>query len=251
MHGDFRIDNTLLDLHGPAAPRVAAVVDWELSTIRDPVADVATMLAYGGPAFDLIVGGPSAWTSSRLPGTVGLATAYEAAGGVPFVDLDLHLGLARSKITVITPQGVAHRHRAGSGSGAGLEPAGDQPVAPFLEAAGPHYAGWPPYDSSCRRLAGPGEDVVISIGHAHCPRLEGGPGPRGPGAPSRGARFASSAARATSCSRSSASFPVGRGFARFPRDRSGSIVPRPGGQSGVYAPPEGTARAADGVQTAR
>ena len=108
VHGDFRIDNTLLDLDGHDAPRLAAVVDWELSTIGDPVADVATMLAYRDPAFDLIVGEPSAWTSSRLPDPAGLAAAYEAAGGVPLVDLDLHLALAHYKIAVIAA-GIAHR----------------------------------------------------------------------------------------------------------------------------------------------
>lgn len=133
VHGDFRIDNTLLDLDGFEGPRVAALVDWELSTIGDPVADVAIMLAYRDPAFDLIVGASSAWTSPRLPDPAGLAAAYEAAGGVPLVDLDLHLALARYKIAVIAA-GIAHRHRAGSGAGAGFETAG-RAVAPFLESA--------------------------------------------------------------------------------------------------------------------
>jgi aminoglycoside phosphotransferase (APT) family kinase protein len=66
VHGDYRIDNMLVRQTGTAA-RVAAVVDWELSTIGDPVADVAMMCAYREPAFDLIAGGPSAWTSARLP----------------------------------------------------------------------------------------------------------------------------------------------------------------------------------------
>ena len=98
VHGDFRIDNTLLDLADPDRPRVAAIVDWELSTIGDPVADVATMIAYRNPAFDLIVGETSAWTSPRLPDAAGLSTLYESAGGVPLVDLDLHLVLAHYKI---------------------------------------------------------------------------------------------------------------------------------------------------------
>ncbi len=133
VHGDFRIDNTLLDLHGTGTPRVAAVVDWELSTIGDPVADVATMLAYRHPAFDLILGGTSAWTSARLPDPTGLAAAYETAGGVPLADLDLHLALAHYKIAVIAA-GIDHRRRAGSGAGTGFDTAG-QAVAPFLEAA--------------------------------------------------------------------------------------------------------------------
>ena len=131
VHGDYRIDNTLLLLDGPRSA-VAAVVDWELSTIGDPVADVATMCAYRHPAFDLIVGSPSAWTSSRLPGPDGLAAAYEAAGGVPLADFDFHVALAYFKIAVVAA-GIDHRRRQGSGTGRGFDTAG-RSVVPFLQA---------------------------------------------------------------------------------------------------------------------
>ncbi|MER7002823.1 phosphotransferase family protein [Dactylosporangium sp. NPDC000555] len=130
VHGDFRIDNTLLVLDD--APAVAAVVDWELSTIGDPVADVATMCAYRHPAFDLIVGSPGAWTSPRLPGDDGLAAAYAAAGGVPLTSWDFHLALAHFKIAVIAA-GIDHRHRVGAASGPGFDTAGAA-VGPYLAA---------------------------------------------------------------------------------------------------------------------
>lgn len=47
VHGDFRIDKVILRLSGGSEqarnPQVAAVVDWELSTLGDPVTDVAMM----------------------------------------------------------------------------------------------------------------------------------------------------------------------------------------------------------------
>jgi aminoglycoside phosphotransferase (APT) family kinase protein len=130
VHGDFRIDNTLLEL---AEFRVAAVVDWELSTIGDPVADVAMMCAYRHPAFDLIVGEPSAWTSLRIPDADDLAAAYESAGGVSLVAWDYHLALAYFKIAVIAA-GIDHRFRAGVGDGPGFDSSGHA-VPEFFEAS--------------------------------------------------------------------------------------------------------------------
>ncbi|GGJ41346.1 phosphotransferase family protein [Streptomyces brasiliensis] len=131
VHGDFRIDNTILR-HGHL-PEVAAVVDWELSTIGDPVADVAMMCAYRDEALDLILGAPSAWTSDRLPDAPSLAAAYEAAGGVALDHWDFHLALAYYKIGTIAA-GIEHRRRAGVGTGPGFATAGR--AVPRLMAAG-------------------------------------------------------------------------------------------------------------------
>ncbi|GAB2458532.1 phosphotransferase family protein [Xylanimonas ulmi] len=127
VHGDYRIDNTLLDL-----PRrhLAAIVDWELAALGDPSADVAMMCAYRDPAFDLIVGEPGAWTSPRLPDAAALAAAYEQAAGVRLRDWEAHLALASFKVAVIAA-GIAHRASRGAGSGRGFATAGEA-VAPFL-----------------------------------------------------------------------------------------------------------------------
>lgn len=129
VHGDFRIDNVLLDV---ATRRVSAVLDWELSTIGDPVADVAMMCAYRHPAFDLIVGEPAAWTSPRLPDPDDLATQYERAGGVPLEAWDFHLALAYFKVAVIAA-GINHRRLSGGATGPGFDTSGDA-VQRFHEA---------------------------------------------------------------------------------------------------------------------
>ncbi|MFJ9243871.1 phosphotransferase family protein [Streptomyces sp. NPDC101776] len=132
VHGDYRIDNTLVTGGGEHA-RVAAIVDWELSTIGDPVADVAMMCAYRDPAFDPIVGVPSAWTSSRLPGPAELAERYVAASGHDLEHWDFHRALAYFKVAVIAA-GIDHRRRAGAGVGTGFDTAAES-VPRFLELA--------------------------------------------------------------------------------------------------------------------
>ena len=43
VHGDFRLDNTILD---PQTLKIKAVLDWEMSTLGDPLLDVALTLLY-------------------------------------------------------------------------------------------------------------------------------------------------------------------------------------------------------------
>lgn len=152
VHGDYRIDNALLDLTG-SAPRVAAVVDWELSTIGDPIADVATMCAYRHAAFDRVLGFRTAWTSPRLDDQAALARRYERAGGVELENWPVHLGLAYYKIAVIAA-GIDYRWRSEGAPEGGNDTAGSA-VVPFLEAAlttltADRPAGRPTRGARCR-----------------------------------------------------------------------------------------------------
>jgi aminoglycoside phosphotransferase (APT) family kinase protein len=113
VHGDYRIDNVLLH---PCEPTVLAIVDWELSTTGDPVADVATMCAYRHPAFDLVLGTDAAWVSTALPTVPELRERYEAHVGRSLPSFGFHLALAYYKIAVIAA-GIAYRHRHGASAG--------------------------------------------------------------------------------------------------------------------------------------
>ena len=51
VHGDYRLDNMILTAGG----EVAAVVDWELATLGDPLADVGMLLVYWGEDGDQLI----------------------------------------------------------------------------------------------------------------------------------------------------------------------------------------------------
>jgi aminoglycoside phosphotransferase (APT) family kinase protein len=113
VHGDFRIDNTICDPE--QAGVIRAVVDWELSTLGDPLTDIALMCAYRSPAFDLVFGHPAAWTSSRLPSADDLAERYAQLSGRDLGQWNFYLALANFKIGIIA-EGITHRAAHGAGN---------------------------------------------------------------------------------------------------------------------------------------
>lgn len=136
VHGDYRVDNTILDKHDPG--KVAAVVDWEMSTLGDPITDVALMCVYREPVFDTVVGFDAAWTSPRYPAADAIAQRYVESTGNDLGDWDFYLGLAYLKLGVIA-EGISHRARAGASSGDGAENAAES-TAEFI-AAGLRHVG--------------------------------------------------------------------------------------------------------------
>lgn len=138
VHGDYRIDNTLLRHDDPGS--VTAVLDWEMSTLGDPLADVALMCVYRNPAMDLIIGEPAAWTSPRMPAAPDLAHRYATAAGLDLPHWPFYLALAHYKVAVIA-EGIHHRHALGATYGPGFDRAGEA-VAAFA-AGGLHALGTP------------------------------------------------------------------------------------------------------------
>jgi aminoglycoside phosphotransferase (APT) family kinase protein len=130
VHGDFRIDNTLLD--STDIGKVLAVVDWELATVGDVLTDVALMCVYRQPSLDPILGLDAAWASPRLPSADALAEAYARRRGVDLAHWPFYLGLANFKLAVIA-QGISYRAR----QGAAADPtslAAETAVQPLLAA---------------------------------------------------------------------------------------------------------------------
>jgi aminoglycoside phosphotransferase (APT) family kinase protein len=98
VHGDYRLDNTVLS----AAGRVVAVLDWELCTLGDPLADVGTFLMYWArPATEL----------PGFPAAAELAARYAAGSGRDLSDLPFYLAFAHWKLACIMA-GVYVRYAA-------------------------------------------------------------------------------------------------------------------------------------------
>lgn len=131
VHGDFRIDNAILDPEDPASIR--ALVDWEMATLGDPLADLGLHLVYRDPAFDPVLGGAAASTSDALPSVQDLAERYARRSGRDLAPLGFYLGLGYFKIAVIA-EGIHARHIKGLTVGQGFETVGQ--AVPLLAAAG-------------------------------------------------------------------------------------------------------------------
>jgi aminoglycoside phosphotransferase (APT) family kinase protein len=114
VHGDYRLDNTILSGDG----RVLAVLDWELCTLGDPLADLGTLLMYWAH------GSSTGQTVTALPGFPTrdeLAARYAAASGRDLSRLNYYLAFAAWKLACIM-EGVYVRYAAGA-MGAGKDEA--------------------------------------------------------------------------------------------------------------------------------
>jgi len=115
VHGDFRLDNCLMARQMP--PSVAAVLDWELATLGDPLADLGLLLFYwrqNGEAKPVLTPAPSILPG--FPPRSYLADLYVKRTGADLSDLTAYVALAHFKFAVIA-QGIAARVRAGSMAG--------------------------------------------------------------------------------------------------------------------------------------
>jgi aminoglycoside phosphotransferase (APT) family kinase protein len=111
VHGDYRIDNTLLD--DKDATKVLAVLDWEMSTLGDPISDAALMCVYRHPMFNMIHAS-SAWASPLMPDVDDLANRYALAAGHSLDNWDFYMALGYFKVAIIAA-GIAFRARMGGG----------------------------------------------------------------------------------------------------------------------------------------
>ncbi len=115
VHGDYRLDNCLMARRMP--PAVAAVLDWELATLGEPLADLGLFLFYwrepGEPKPTMT---PAPSMLPGFPPRSYLAERYAKRTGADLRDLTSWVALAHFKSAVVA-QGIAARVQAGSMAG--------------------------------------------------------------------------------------------------------------------------------------
>lgn len=111
VHGDYKLDNVIISSAPPA--RLLAILDWEMATIGDPLADLGWLMAYWGPTGEPV--------EAMLPGSNQLTTSlpdflsqeemiarYEARTGRTMQHFPFYLCLAVWKLTIIVEGLYAH-----------------------------------------------------------------------------------------------------------------------------------------------
>jgi aminoglycoside phosphotransferase (APT) family kinase protein len=110
VHGDYRLDNVVLSPAG----RVLAVLDWELCTLGDPLADLGLLLVYWAEPGDAAL--PLGTAPTRLPGfpkRAALTARYAARSGRAVDQLDYYVAFGYWKLAVIL-EGVYARYACGA-----------------------------------------------------------------------------------------------------------------------------------------
>lgn len=110
VHGDYRLDNCMLADDGA----VAAVLDWEICTLGDPLADLGLLLVYWADRDEPSPTGINgATTAAGFPTKAELVAAYGERSGRDLGDLDFYVAFGYWKLACIV-EGVYARYAGGA-----------------------------------------------------------------------------------------------------------------------------------------
>ncbi|WP_416477567.1 phosphotransferase family protein [Streptomyces sp. LKA04] len=128
VHGDYRLDNVLI---GGEDDTINAILDWEMSTLGDPLTDLGLLVMYSSP-----LGMPDSpvSTTAQAPGhpaPAELVERYAARSGRDVSAVAWYTAFAWFKLAVIL-EGIHYRYTLGQTVGRGFDRIGDL-VPVFIE----------------------------------------------------------------------------------------------------------------------
>ncbi|MEV0072727.1 phosphotransferase family protein [Amycolatopsis sp. NPDC050768] len=126
VHGDYRLDNVLVD----GDDRITAVLDWEMSTLGDPLTDLALLVAYAERDKVSLQMVSNASSAPGYPSTDEVIARYAERSGRDVSALNWYVSFAFFKLAVIL-EGIYFRYSKGQTVGSGFEGIGDA-VAPLV-----------------------------------------------------------------------------------------------------------------------
>ncbi len=113
IHNDYKYDNIVLDPRDPT--KVIGVLDWEMSTIGDPLMDLGTALGYWVQTDDSAEMQMVKFVPTNIPGSPTrreLAERYAELTGADISRLDFYYAFALFKTAVVAQQ-IYHRYKQG------------------------------------------------------------------------------------------------------------------------------------------
>ena len=126
VHGDYRLTNVM---YAPDLSRIAAVVDWEMATLGDPLTDVGLLVVYQTLA------ARGDFVMPRMDPAQGFLTpeqmvqSYAAGSQRDLTNLAWYIGFGYFKLAVVA-EGIHHRYLQGKTVGPGFDHFG--PAVPML-----------------------------------------------------------------------------------------------------------------------
>jgi aminoglycoside phosphotransferase (APT) family kinase protein len=123
VHGDYRLDNVIFDMHDPA--RICAILDWEMCTLGDPLADLGLLMVYWSDAGDSVelVTGLALSPITQQPGFLSraeLVQEYARVSTRDLSDLAWYNCLGFYKLAIVA-EGIHARFLMGQTVGEGFD----------------------------------------------------------------------------------------------------------------------------------
>ncbi|MFD7691783.1 phosphotransferase family protein [Streptomyces sp. NPDC059374] len=120
IHGDYRLDNVLIG----SDDRIKAILDWEMSTLGDPLTDLGLLVMYSMP-----LGTPDSPVSTTAeaaghPAPTELIQRYAERSGRDVSAVSWYTAFAWFKLAVIL-EGIHYRYTLGQTVGRGFDRIGD------------------------------------------------------------------------------------------------------------------------------
>ncbi|MBV1937701.1 phosphotransferase family protein [Streptomyces sp. BV286] len=127
VHGDYRLDNVLIG----EDDEIKAILDWEMSTLGDPLTDLGLLVMYSMPLGLPDSPVPTTATAAGHPEPAELIERYATRSGRDVTAVAWYTAFAWFKLAVIL-EGIHYRYTLGQTVGAGFDRIGDL-VPVFIE----------------------------------------------------------------------------------------------------------------------